>query len=110
MFKVEPYLPGRGPVIEFRPDDDTWRNGVIVSIDPDGAVTERFRWTQFKPGAGAITEPRHFAAIVLGFIAAYVERPDEFDRQPGDTEQLHAAWWLQHCDNFACETGDDADA
>ncbi len=109
MFKVEPYLPGRGPVVEFRPEDDTWRNGVVVSIDTDGAVTERLRWAGYRPGLSARTE-REMADDIVGFAMAYVERPEEFDRSPDDTEQVHAAWWLGHGDDVSCITGDDADA
>jgi hypothetical protein len=110
MFKVEPYLPGRGPIVEFRPDDDTWRNGVVVSTDPyTKNTTERFTWTGYRPGLSARTE-RDYANDIVGFAMAYVDRPEEFDRSPDDTEQLCDVWWMEHGDVIACETGDDADA
>lgn len=92
---IKPYLPGHGPEVTF-----TFRDGSHGGYDGDvsddtGAV--RFTFRCYRVGLGR-NYHRSMCEDVASFALAYVERPDEFGREPDDTEQIHAAWWRQHGD------------
>ncbi len=108
--RIAPYLDGHGPVIELQPGD----SGEITIADatpgawPGAApvppvCTVVFRWDRYRAGIGARTDAER-ANDILSFCLAYVERPSEFDREPDDTEQEHAAFWRAYGEAFQCDT------
>ena len=96
---LRPYPPGKGPSVDIEFAWFTAPNGTelatVFITDSDGVC--RFIGKRYRPSPLGRTD-REMCADVIGFALAYVERPDEFGREPDDSEQLHAAWWRQHGD------------
>mgnify|MGYP001572394415 CR=1 FL=1 len=106
---IAPFLPGKGPSIRLDPDTD----GAVTIEDntpgawpgagpvpPKGTVV--FRWERYNPGGfGWATDPRYDAESILAFCLAYVGRPEEFDCDPSEPEQEHAAFWRAYGDAFS---------
>ena len=94
--KIRPYMPGHGPVILFNlyPVGNGTYNGSVS--DDSGEV--RFTFNDYRPSVYTRDDTRAMCGDLASFALAYVERPDEFGREPDDTEQIHAAWWRQHGD------------
>jgi hypothetical protein len=85
---------------------DTIRVVTYLDDGPDGVT--RFEAGPYRPGMGVRSEASQ-AYDVCHFAMSYVERPEEFDRFPYDTEQgvESAAWWRNYGDAVACECGDE---
>lgn len=99
FYTVRPYLdtaPSDYPrEILFLANGDHVR---VVSRESDGSDVVRFQAGPYRPGIHSTEQS--MADDVAGFALAYVERPDEFDRTPNDTEQVHGAWWRTHGDTI----------
>jgi len=96
---LAPYIRGRGPRLKIDID-----NGKMIAYEPanprSGEKAKRtvvFSWDpyDYRPGLGANTEVRQ-AEDLLGFVLAYVERPEEFNRSRRDPEQRNRHWWNQY--------------
>ena len=93
---INPYLPGHGPEVTFRFGESL--SGLYNGDISDDTGVIRFTFRRYWPGHHTSRDIRAMCEDVASFALAYVERPDEFGREPDDTEQLHAAWWRQHGD------------
>lgn len=104
-FIAQPYIPNAGPdypaSVRFEHSDGRVK---VVSVESDGSEVVRFDAGPYRMGAAASWADARMASDVVGFAVAYVERPEEFDRDESDTEQVHAAWWRRHGDALACVT------
>lgn len=99
-----PYLPGyHFDHVTVTIDDDRVS---VVSTELDGSEVTRFRSRGYRPGA-CVSSVERMAEDVISFAAAYVERPDEFDRyaEDGDIEQEPAnrQWWIDHGDTLTID-------
>lgn len=77
----------------------------VVSRESDGSDVVRFEAGPYRPSPTG-RDDRGMADDVQAFAVAYVERPEEFGREPTDVGQVHAAWWRAHGDAIACEVGE----
>lgn len=84
---------------------DTVRVVTYLSDDQNGVT--RFEAGPYRPGMG-VRSAAGEAHDVCQFAMAYVERPEDFDRLPYDTEQGAecSAWWRNYGNALACECGD----
>ena len=89
---IAPYRKGLGPRLKVDID-----NGEMIAYPGKGKRIVVFSWDpdDYRPGLGANTEIRQ-AEDLLGFVTAYVERPEEFDRSRRELEQRNKSWWNQH--------------
>lgn len=107
LYSEEPYLDSapvdypRAILYQIGTDGRTVR---IVSRERDGSEIVRFEGGPYRQGAGGWSDQR-FAADIAGFAVAYVERPEEFERGPDDTEQSpeNRAWFYRHRDSLASD-------
>jgi len=93
VYRIQPYLKGRGPTVT-----------VVLGDYPEvwavegGRRTLVFQGGPYRPGLHASRSRRAQADDIIGFASAYAERGDEFDRDPSEPEQQHRAWWARHGD------------
>lgn len=99
MIELSPYVEGyyfQRVEILIDHDPEVW------SVELNGDRVLRFRGERYRPAPGQSDE--QMAEEILDFIAAYLERPEEFDREgeierePGNLE-----WWTQHIETLHYE-------
>ena len=105
MIILEPYLKDRGPTLHVN-----LSAGTMTAHFPLGTQIEAFEWNpdDYKPGMGVSTDLQEINDI-LSFAIAYAERPEEFEREPTDLEQIASPFWAEHGDSFMIETSDGLD-
>ena len=109
--KLDPYLPGKGPILAI----DLCR-GTMIATEAGKEDRTVFEWDpdDYSPGLHVCRldgESRDLAECddVISFARAYAEDGiggDSFDRDPDDAEQLHAEFWSMHGDSFGCAARD----
>lgn len=101
-FTLSPYRKGMGPVADVIFGDRyiTIRSRIVGDPHKTRTVfeTETRHW---RPASRSTMADQ--VADIVGFAAAYAERPDEFDRSPSDYEQVESAWWERHGDAMQAE-------
>lgn len=110
-----PYLPGYGFRAELQTDGTRYR---LVSFDC--SIPGETRW---HPPTGDYGDPvvraecvvsdvRHdgedheLAEMLCSFWTAYVERPEEFERDPESLEQVNRDWWTRNGDHMTGQEDD----
>lgn len=103
-----PYLPGFGFRAELQTDGRIYR---LVSFDcsipgetpwhppsgPYGDPVERARCkcSDVREGAGRSLSGPERAELLCFFWSVYARRPEEFDRDAEDVEQVNRDWWVK---------------
>lgn len=103
IYTVTPYLDSapadypRAVHYQIGHDDRTVR---IVSVESDGSEVIRFEAGPYRPSGRSAADYRRMADDIAGFAVAYVQRSEEFERGPEDTEQApeNRAWFYRHSD------------